>query len=68
MAERKRTRECGTPQGERKGPGKYAFLPWLIMGVGAFSNVIQGKTDNPWLGGAALLTFNSLYIFVVVSA
>ncbi|WP_455772575.1 histidine kinase [Streptomyces lydicus] len=53
---------------DRKGPGKYAFLPWLLMGLGAFSNVIQGKTDNPWLGGLGLLAFNSLYISVVWSS
>ncbi|MFB7636588.1 histidine kinase [Streptomyces sp. NPDC056149] len=51
-----------------KGPGRYAFLPWLLMGMGAFSNIIQGKTGNPWLAGAGLLTFNSLYISVVFSA
>ncbi|MFF9554355.1 sensor histidine kinase [Streptomyces albus] len=51
-----------------KGPGKYTFLPWLLMGVGAFSHVIQGEAGNPWIGGAALLAFNSLYIFVVFTA
>ncbi|QTZ91673.1 sensor histidine kinase [Streptomyces auratus] len=47
------------------GPGKYAFLPWLLMGMGAFSNVIEGKTGNPWLAGLGLLAFNSVYITVV---
>lgn len=51
-----------------KGPGKYTFLPWLFLGLGAFSNVIQGKEGNPWIGGAALFVFNSLYVFVVFSA
>ncbi|MGX1761044.1 sensor histidine kinase [Streptomyces lydicus] len=51
-----------------RGPGKYAFLPWLLMGLGAFSNIIQGKTGNPWLAGLGLLAFNSLYITVVWSA
>ncbi|MGY5123700.1 histidine kinase [Streptomyces nigrescens] len=46
-------------------PGKYAFLPWLLMGMGAFSNIIQGKTGNPWLAGLGLLAFNSFYICVV---
>ncbi|MFJ3949130.1 sensor histidine kinase [Streptomyces libani] len=46
-------------------PGKYAFLPWLLMGMGAFSNIIQGKTGNPWLAGLGLLAFNSVYISVV---
>ncbi|MFF3543324.1 sensor histidine kinase [Streptomyces platensis] len=48
-----------------QGPGKYAFLPWLLMGLGAFSNIIQGKSGNPWLAGLGLLVFNSLYISVV---
>ncbi|WP_053924859.1 sensor histidine kinase [Streptomyces chattanoogensis] len=51
-----------------KGPTKYAFLPWLLMGLGAFSNIIQGKTSNPWLAGLGLLAFNSLYISVVWSS
>ncbi|MGW2627806.1 sensor histidine kinase [Streptomyces chattanoogensis] len=51
-----------------KGPTKYAFLPWLLMGLGAFSNIIQGKTSNPWLAGLGLLAFNSLYITVVWSS
>ncbi|MGP8302207.1 sensor histidine kinase [Streptomyces inhibens] len=50
------------------GPGKYAFLPWLLMGLGAFSNIIQGKSGNPWLAGLGLLAFNSLYITVVWSS
>ncbi|WP_432145982.1 sensor histidine kinase [Streptomyces sp. bgisy084] len=48
-----------------QGPGKYAFLPWLLMGLGAFSNVIQGKSGNPWLAGLGLLVFNSLYISLI---
>ncbi|MFG2889357.1 histidine kinase [Streptomyces sp. NPDC048248] len=51
-----------------QGPGRYAFLPWLLMGLGAFSNIIQGKTGNPWLAGAGLLAFNSLYIGVVFAS
>nr|WP_229894219.1 histidine kinase [Streptomyces glebosus] len=35
------------------------------MGLGAFSNVIQGKSGNPWLAGLGLLAFNSLYISVI---
>ncbi|WP_078875135.1 sensor histidine kinase [Streptomyces sp. NRRL F-5053] len=53
---------------EGRGPTRYAFLPWLILGAGAFSNVIRGEGANPWVGGLALLTFNSLYIFVVFTA
>ncbi|MET9859963.1 sensor histidine kinase [Streptomyces smyrnaeus] len=56
------------PARDGKGPGKYTFLPWLFMGLGAFSHVIEGKSGNPWVGGAALLAFNSLYIFVVFAA
>ncbi|MFI1740401.1 sensor histidine kinase [Streptomyces sioyaensis] len=60
---------CRPSWAERKAdggpPGKYAFLPWLLMGMGAFSNVIEGKTGNPWLAGLGLLAFNSLYITVV---
>ncbi|MER7400252.1 histidine kinase [Streptomyces sp. NPDC000151] len=40
-------------------------MPWLIMGVGALSNTLQGRTGNPWLAGAGLLAFNSLYVAVV---
>lgn len=45
-----------------------ALLPWLLMGMGAFSNILQGKTPNPLVGGAGLLIFNSLYISVVFRA
>ncbi|UKY55190.1 histidine kinase [Streptomyces inhibens] len=38
------------------------------MGLGAFSNIIQGKSGNPWLAGFGLLAFNSLYITVVWSS
>ncbi|MGW1227591.1 sensor histidine kinase [Streptomyces sp. NPDC002530] len=47
------------------GPGPYALLPWLLMGLGSFSNLFQGKTPNPWIGGLGLLAFNSLYISLV---
>ncbi|MEU5098386.1 histidine kinase [Streptomyces sp. NPDC020996] len=42
----------------------FSLLPWLLMGMGAFSNLFQGETPNPWIGGLGLLTFNSLYIYV----
>ncbi|MDF3143883.1 histidine kinase, partial [Streptomyces sp. T21Q-yed] len=45
-------------------PTGYSLLPWLLMGMGAFSNLFQGQTPNPWIGGLGLLTFNSLYIYV----
>ncbi|UNS96805.1 histidine kinase [Streptomyces tubbatahanensis] len=63
VAERHRERAA-----RGRGPGKYTFLPWLLMGLGALSHVIQGKSGNPWIGGAALLAFNSLYILVVFTA
>ncbi|MEU0132570.1 sensor histidine kinase [Streptomyces sp. NPDC006296] len=50
-------------RGRRRGP--YALLPTLLMGLGAFSNLWQGETPNPWIGGLGLLTFNSLYVSVV---
>ncbi|MFJ1841479.1 MULTISPECIES: sensor histidine kinase [unclassified Streptomyces] len=61
--DRRRRRRRGS---RRPGPpGPYALLPWLLMGMGAFSNLFQGEAANPWLGGLGLLTFNSLYISVV---
>jgi len=42
----------------------FALLPWLLMGMGSFSNLLQGKTPNPVIGGVGLLAFNSLYIYV----
>ncbi|MGW1748053.1 sensor histidine kinase [Streptomyces sp. NPDC002092] len=55
---------------EHPGPPPTAFslLPWLLMGMGAFSNIFQGKTPNPWIGGLGLLAFNSLYIYVATRA
>ncbi|MFE4716948.1 sensor histidine kinase [Streptomyces sp. NPDC056728] len=49
-------------------PNGFALLPWLLMGLGAFSNLLQGKTANPWIGGIGLFVFNSLYISVVFQA
>ncbi|MFJ5844061.1 sensor histidine kinase [Streptomyces sp. NPDC092903] len=46
-------------------PGPYVLLPWLLLGLGAFSNLFQGESPNPWVGGIGLFTFNSLYISVV---
>ncbi|MFI1438211.1 sensor histidine kinase [Streptomyces fructofermentans] len=55
---------------EQLGPpaNGFALLPWLLMGMGAFSNLFQGRTPNPWIGGIGLLVFNSLYIHVVFRA
>ncbi|MFJ2894879.1 sensor histidine kinase [Streptomyces sp. NPDC087218] len=46
-------------------PGPYTLLPWLLLGLGSFSNLFQGEAANPWLGGLGLLSFNSLYVSVV---
>ncbi|MGC5397679.1 sensor histidine kinase [Streptomyces sp. DT20] len=46
-------------------PGPYVLLPWLLLGLGAFSNLFQGESPNPWIGGIGLFAFNSLYISVV---
>ncbi|OIJ67258.1 two-component sensor histidine kinase [Streptomyces mangrovisoli] len=45
-------------------PTGFSLLPWLLMGLGSFSNLLQGKTPNPWVGGLGLLAFNSLYVYV----
>ncbi|TLS47297.1 sensor histidine kinase [Streptomyces montanus] len=54
--------EAGPP------PNGFSLLPWLLMGMGAFSNLFQGKTPNPWIGGIGIFAFNSLYIGVVFRA
>ncbi|MEU6347893.1 sensor histidine kinase [Streptomyces sp. NPDC047072] len=46
----------------------FGLLPWLLMGMGAFSNLFQDQTPNPWIGGLGLLTFNSLYVYVAFRA
>ncbi|MER5514504.1 sensor histidine kinase [Streptomyces sp. NPDC002763] len=46
-------------------PTGFSLLPWLLLGLGSFSNLLQGKTPNPWIGGLGLFAFNSLYIYVV---
>ncbi|MGC9537738.1 sensor histidine kinase [Streptomyces sp. UG1] len=58
-----RTSSCETFRDERS-PNGYSLLPWLLMGMGAFSNLFQKETPDPWIGGLGLLTFNSLYIYV----
>ncbi|CCK30471.1 two-component sensor kinase [Streptomyces davaonensis JCM 4913] len=54
----------------RKGraPTGLTLLPWLLLGMGAFSNIFQAEAPNPWIGGLGLLTFNSLYIYVTFRA
>ncbi|MEU6602153.1 sensor histidine kinase [Streptomyces flaveolus] len=49
-------------------PTGFALLPWLLMGMGSFSNLLQGRTPDPWIGGLGLLAFNSLYIYVTFRA
>ncbi|ANS64864.1 two-component system sensor kinase [Streptomyces lincolnensis] len=63
-AQRRAARKAGrTP--ERVGPPSgFALLPWLLLGMGAFSHLFQGDAPNPWIGGLGLLTFNSLYVYV----
>ncbi|MEU0894889.1 histidine kinase [Streptomyces massasporeus] len=64
-AEWRAAREAGGPDAVAgPPPNGFALLPWLLMGMGAFSNLFQGHTANPWIGGMGLLTFNSLYIYV----
>ncbi|MFF7364873.1 histidine kinase [Streptomyces sp. NPDC008125] len=47
------------------GPGPYALMPWLLLGLGAFSNLWKGETPNPVVGAVGVLLFNSLYIHLV---
>ncbi|WP_318203813.1 sensor histidine kinase [Streptomyces sp. SCL15-4] len=49
-------------------PTGFSLLPWLLLGMGSISNVIQGDTPNPWIGGLGLLAFNSLYVHVTFRA
>ncbi|MFJ8105610.1 sensor histidine kinase [Streptomyces sp. NPDC096132] len=58
-------KECEPPG---PPPHPFALLPWLLLGMGAFSNLFQGETPNPLLGGLGVLTFNSCYIYVAVRA
>lgn len=46
----------------------FGLLPWLLLGMGAFSNLFQGEAANPWIGALGLLTFNSLYVYVAFRA
>ncbi|MFC8345052.1 histidine kinase [Streptomyces sp. NPDC057280] len=49
-------------------PTGFTLLPWLLLGMGAFSNLFQAGTRQPVLGGIGLFVFNSLYIYVVFRA
>lgn len=64
-AEQRAARKGGKwPENPGPPPTGFALLPWLLMGMGSFSNLLQGETPNPWIGGLGLFTFNSLYIYV----
>ncbi|MDQ1038978.1 two-component system sensor histidine kinase DesK [Streptomyces sp. V3I8] len=69
VAGRRKARRAGKlPEHLGPPPSGFALLPWLLMGMGAFSNLLQGKAPNPWVGGIGLFVFNSLYIHVVFRA
>ncbi|NEC86736.1 sensor histidine kinase [Streptomyces sp. SID12501] len=71
-AARRAARKSGGRMPEPENPGPpptgFALLPWLLMGMGSFSNLLQGRTPLPWIGALGLLTFNSLYIYVTFRA
>ncbi|WP_411147250.1 sensor histidine kinase [Streptomyces sp. A30] len=49
-------------------PNGFSLLPWLLMGMGSLSNLFQGDTPHPLIGGLGLLAFNSLYVYVAFRA
>nr|WP_225830802.1 histidine kinase [Streptomyces sp. NK08204] len=60
-------RGTGTPPAvDRPGPAPTGFslLPWLLMGLGSLSNLLQGTSPDPWAGALGLLAFDSLYVYV----
>ncbi|MFF3416276.1 sensor histidine kinase [Streptomyces sp. NPDC002698] len=63
---------CGSdgemPEYPGPPPTGFALLPWLLLGMGAFSNLFQGRTPQPWVGALGLFVFNSLYIYVTFRA
>ncbi|WP_460065002.1 sensor histidine kinase [Streptomyces sp. YKOK-I1] len=63
-----RRQECKEAEPPGPPPHPFALLPWLLLGMGAFSNLFQGETPNPLLGGLGVLTFNSCYIYVALRA
>ncbi|MFD3482141.1 sensor histidine kinase [Streptomyces sp. NPDC058665] len=67
MSENPKRTRCGHPRPPRRASG-FTMLPWLLLGLGSLSNLVQGDTPSPWLGGAGLLIFNTLYIQVVFRA
>ncbi|MQY32880.1 hypothetical protein SRB17_08390 [Streptomyces sp. RB17] len=65
-AQRAARKKGKAPDVDHPGPPPtgFALLPWLLMGMGSFSNLLQGSTPNPWIGSVGLVTFNTLYIYV----
>ncbi|WP_369237414.1 sensor histidine kinase [Streptomyces sp. R21] len=65
-AEKRAAQSSGGKMPEDPGPPPtgFALLPWLLMGLGAFSNLLHGETPQPWIGAIGLFAFNSLYIYV----
>jgi two-component system sensor histidine kinase DesK len=61
-----RRRRAESRRGGR--PTGLSLIPWLLLGLGALSHLVSGNAPNPWIGGLGLLTFNSLYIAVVIRA
>ncbi|MEV0218154.1 sensor histidine kinase [Streptomyces sp. NPDC050704] len=69
LADQQAVRKTGKlPEQLGPPPNGFALLPWLLMGMGAFSNLFRGETENPWIGGIGLFAFNTLYIYVVFRA
>ncbi|MFI2210650.1 sensor histidine kinase [Streptomyces sp. NPDC020141] len=58
----------GSRPDELGPPSGFAMLPWLLLGTGALSNLLQGETPHPWIGGIGLLVFNTLYVNLVFRA
>ncbi|MFD5419938.1 sensor histidine kinase [Streptomyces sp. NPDC127069] len=70
-AEKARKARGGAPdygRGPMGPPNAFTLLPWLLLGMGAVSNVVHGETPNPWIGVLGLLAFNSLYVTIVFRA
>ncbi|MFE3327344.1 sensor histidine kinase [Streptomyces sp. NPDC059176] len=65
-----RMRCDGEREHEEAGPKPSGFtlLPWLLMGMGALSDLVQGETPNPWVGSIGLLVFNTLYVTLAFRA
>ncbi|MFF4225439.1 sensor histidine kinase [Streptomyces abikoensis] len=49
-----------------KPPGKFAFLPWLLMISGDVQDLAKGAFPHPWLGGLGVAVFAALYTAAVV--